>query len=76
MNKPVVLSFIGIFIVIVSGLLFSKIRQLNPQAKVVFVTGHEDVEKSVIAQKNGVLDILSKPILAQTLTNVIKQNNC
>lgn len=56
--------------------LFSKIKDLDPRAKVVFITGHEDVEQSLIARKKGILDILKKPMIVQEMTNAIKANNC
>ncbi|MCH7966531.1 MAG: response regulator [Thaumarchaeota archaeon] len=54
--------------------LFLKIRKFNPSAKVVLITGYEDEEKTNIAKNNGLLDVLSKPISINTLSDTIKKN--
>lgn len=56
--------------------LFLAIRKLDSNAKVILVTGHEDKEKSLIARKNGLLEIMIKPILPNDLEDRIKKNNC
>lgn len=56
--------------------LFSKIRELDPLAKVVLVTGHENKEKSALAKNDGLLDVMGKPVATQALSKMIKENNC
>jgi two-component system, chemotaxis family, chemotaxis protein CheY len=55
---------------------FSKIIEDHKDAKIVFTTGHEDVEKTKIAFQNGLLKILNKPILSKDVLEIIKENNC
>src|SRR5467141_739771 len=55
-----------------SGLdLQSRMRELNLQIPVVFITGHGDVPTSVRAMKAGALEFLTKPVLEQELLDAI-----
>ncbi len=56
--------------------LFSKIKELDPLAKVVIVTGHGNEKKLILAQNNGLLDVLKKPVNPKQLNDTIKKNNC
>jgi len=56
--------------------LFSKIRDFDSKAKVVLITGHENVAKSIIAKNNGLLDVVTKPIITESLNTIIKKENC
>src|SRR5882762_2864527 len=55
-----------------SGLdLQSRMRELNLEIPVVFITGHGDVPTSVRAMKAGALEFLTKPVLEQELLDAI-----
>jgi len=56
--------------------LFSSIHKLNSNAKVILVTGHEDKEKSKIALKNGLIDVLVKPVSMKLLKDILKKHDC
>ncbi len=56
--------------------LFSKIRELDPLAKVMLITGHENKEKTNIAKNNGLIGVLSKPITTNALDDAITKNGC
>ena len=56
--------------------LFSSIHKLNSNAKVILVTGHEDKEKSKVAIKNGLIDVLIKPVSMKLLKDVLLKNTC
>ncbi len=45
----------------------------DPQAKVIFITGHNDVEKSVQAIKAGAIDFVAKPWQNEQLVEKIQQ---
>ena len=49
------------------------ILAFDPQAKVIFITGHSDVEKSVQAIKAGAIDFVAKPWQNDQLVAKIKQ---
>lgn len=52
---------------------FITIRELNIQAPIVILTGYPDKNKIVQAIRNGVRDVLLKPIKHQDLVEKIKQ---
>jgi FixJ family two-component response regulator len=55
-----------------SGLdLQSRMRELNLEIPVVFITGHGDVPTSVRAMKAGALEFLTKPVLDEELLDAI-----
>ena len=56
--------------------LYSKIRDLDPTAKMILITGHENKEKTVIAKTNGLLDVLYKPVSNDAFDKAIKKNGC
>ena len=56
--------------------LFSSIRKVDSNAKVILVTGHEDKEKSQIALKNGLTDILTKPVSMKLFNDILKKHAC
>ncbi|MBI9063213.1 MAG: sigma-54-dependent Fis family transcriptional regulator [Marinilabiliaceae bacterium] len=49
------------------------IFSFDPQAKVIFITGHGDVEKSVQAIKAGAIDFVTKPWQNERLIEKVKQ---
>lgn len=49
------------------------ILAFDPQAKVIFITGHNDVEKSVQAIKAGAIDFVAKPWQNEQLIDKITQ---
>lgn len=55
---------------------FSKIKEAHKDAKVVFITGHQDILKSKIAIQDGLLKILNKPVSNKDVIPIIKENNC
>jgi len=55
---------------------FSKIRELDPNAKVVFITGNANTEKTKIAKNNGLIEILYKPVTSENIVKLIRENNC
>lgn len=55
---------------------FSKIKEIDADAKIVFVTGHETTTKTEIARKQGLIDVLEKPTNAEKIIDLIKANDC
>jgi len=55
---------------------FSKIKNNDVNAKVVFVTGHETEEKSHEALKHGLKGVLHKPVQPKLIIDKIKENDC
>jgi len=56
--------------------LFSSIHKLNSNAKMILITGHEDKEKSKVAIKNGLIDVLIKPVSMKLLNDILKKYTC
>lgn len=56
--------------------LFSKIKEFDPAAKVILVTGHDNYKKTVIAKNNGLLGVIHKPVRDDALVDAIKENKC
>ena len=54
----------------------SKIKEIDADAKIVFVTGHETATKTKIARKQGLIDVLEKPTNAEKIIDLIKANDC
>jgi len=42
----------------------------------LIVPGHGNEEKLILAQNNGLLDVLKKPVDPKQLNDTIKKNNC
>ena len=55
---------------------FAHLKELDPEAKVILVTGYEDKEKTIIAKNNGLLDVWNKPTASDAFDIAIKKNNC
>ena len=55
---------------------FSIIKKSHNDAKIVFVTGHEVIEQSQNAQNYGLIGVLQKPVPAEKIIQMIKENNC
>jgi len=56
--------------------LFFKIREVDGLAKIILMTGHEDKKQSDIVKKNGLIEVLTKPVEVEVLDDKIKENNC
>ena len=53
---------------------FNKIKQLDPDAKIVFITAFTtDDKRYEEAKKNGLLDTLFKPVILETMLKVIEK---
>ncbi len=48
-------------------------REKNPDAQIILLTGHATVEKSVEAVKHGAVDFLEKPAEINKLMEIIKE---
>ena len=49
----------------------SRIRERNPQARVVMLTGHANIQLAIDAMKGGSSDFLSKPVVLAELRRVL-----
>ena len=56
--------------------LFSRIREFDPNVKMILVIGHEEKEKSITAKNNGLLDVLYKPVDNDVMVSAIAENDC
>jgi DNA-binding NtrC family response regulator len=56
--------------------LFSNIIKINSKAKMILITGYESQEKSKTALKNGLLEVIEKPIETHVLDQKIKEHSC
>ena len=57
----------------ISGLeLLKEFKKINPDVKVIMITGRDDKESQVEAKKLGALDYLIKPLDLEELHNKIK----
>lgn len=57
-----------------SGLdLLNRLRELDPQVMVIFMTGHGNSETAIEAMKRGAYDYLVKPLDLERLRKVVKQ---
>lgn len=52
---------------------FRRIRQIDPRAIVVFITGHGTTELAIESMKLGAFDYLVKPLDVVQLTNIVHQ---
>jgi len=55
---------------------FSKIKGMYNDAKVVFVSGQQNIEKSEIAKNNGIIEIFEKPVSSEKIVKTIQENGC
>ena len=75
-NEPCI-TFMDIKMPVMDGYeAFSKIKNNDANAKVVFVTGHETMEKSFEALQHGLKGVLHKPVQPKIMVDMIKENNC
>lgn len=56
--------------------VFSKIKEISADAKIVFVTGHETISKTQLARNQGLIGVLDKPVNAEKIIDLIKTNDC
>lgn len=56
--------------------VFSKIKEISSDAKIVFVTGHETIAKTQLARNQGLICVLDKPVNAEKIIDLIKANDC
>ncbi|MDM8536835.1 response regulator [Desulfobacterales bacterium HSG17] len=49
------------------------IREIQPDAQVILLTGHATVQKGIEAMKLGALDFVEKPVDMEALTDKIKE---
>lgn len=52
--------------------VLAQIREHNPDAEVILITGHGDMDLAIAALRAGASDIIPKPIEQATLTNVLR----
>ncbi len=58
-----------------SGLeVLRKIREIDPQARVVVITGHASDESAEVALLHGALDYLRKPVRVQSILQLLKSH--
>jgi DNA-binding NtrC family response regulator len=59
--------------------LHDRVREIDPEATVIFITAHATVDTAVKALKNGAYDYVTKPVdpdyLSHMVNNVVKQRN-
>lgn len=56
--------------------VFSKIKEISDDAKIVFVTGHETIIKTQLARNQGLIDVIDKPTTVEKIIDLIKANDC
>ena len=56
--------------------LFSSIRKLDPQSKIVLFTSVENEIKTRDAKGDGLLEIMQKPVKIKEFDKIIKKYNC
>lgn len=56
--------------------VFSKIKEIDNDAKIIFVTGNGTSYKTQIARQNGLLRIIKKPADMREIVKVIEENKC
>jgi two-component system C4-dicarboxylate transport response regulator DctD len=53
--------------------LFERVRAIDPELPVIFITGHGDIDLAVAAMKYGAYDFIPKPFIAQRLTEALRR---
>lgn len=49
------------------------IKQINPDAEVVIITGHGDIDSAIEALRNGASDFINKPVRDEALSVALKR---
>lgn len=55
--------------------ILKKIKQSNPYAQVIMITGHGDMDTAVDSLKNGAIDFITKPISSTALEIALQRAN-
>lgn len=53
--------------------LFGRVRALDPGLPVILITGHGDIDLAVTAMKHGAYDFITKPFIAERLTEALRR---
>jgi two-component system C4-dicarboxylate transport response regulator DctD len=53
--------------------LFERIRAVDPGLPVILITGHGDIDLAVAALKDGAYDFITKPFVAERLTETLRR---
>ncbi|SHO65581.1 two-component system, NtrC family, C4-dicarboxylate transport response regulator DctD [Pseudoxanthobacter soli DSM 19599] len=53
--------------------LFRRIKAIDPDIPVLFITGHGDVETAVAAMRDGAYDFVTKPFAAERLVSSVRR---
>lgn len=54
--------------------VLKELKQFNPMAKVVIITGYSDIKTAIRVIKEGASDYISKPLIPEEVLNVIKDS--
>jgi two-component system C4-dicarboxylate transport response regulator DctD len=53
--------------------LFERVRAIDPELPVILITGHGDINLAVDAMKCGAYDFITKPFIAERLTEALRR---
>lgn len=53
--------------------VLTKIKELNPRAIVIIITGYSDIKTAVEVMKKGAFDYITKPLIPDEVINVIEK---
>ncbi len=53
--------------------LLKKIKEINAETEVIIVTGHGDIDSTIIALQNGASDFINKPVRDESLAIALKR---
>jgi PAS domain S-box-containing protein len=53
--------------------VLKKVKDINPDAEVIIITGHGDIENAIEALKYGASDFITKPVRDETLSIALKR---
>ena len=53
--------------------LFERVRAIDPELPVILITGHGDIDLAVAAMKYGAYDFITKPFIAERLTEALRR---
>jgi DNA-binding NtrC family response regulator len=53
--------------------VLKKVKDIDPDAEVIIITGHGDIENAIEALKYGASDFITKPVRDETLTIALKR---